>query len=377
MYDRFRLAALERRLQCSLFEEIDFFESCAFRYCAPVPGSQIVDHRDLVACLQQQFGNHAADVTCASRNNDSHTGGRLPAGILPDVLEPRLSSPGSALRGLLDRRPLIAPGVYDAITARLAESAGAKVLYLSGAGVTNSMTAMPDIALITMDEMARQASYITAAVQVPVFADADTGYGEAWNVIRCVREFERAGLAGIHLEDQVSPKRCGHLDGKTLISPQDMAAKIRAAVDARIDPKFFLIARTDARGVEGLDAAIDRANLCIEAGADCVFPEGLQSPEEFAVFRERVPGPLLANMTEFGKTPLIPAAEFGAMGYEIVIFPMTAFRVMLKAVGETYAILLGTGTQAAILDTMRTRQDLYDLIRYADYEAWDKKLSEG
>jgi len=292
------------------------------------------------------------------------------------VLKRRLGSPGNALRELLDAHPLIAPGVYDAISARIAEAAGAKALYLSGAGVTNSMTAMPDIAVITMDEMARQAAYVTGAVQIPVFADADTGYGEAWNVMRTVSEFERAGLAGLHLEDQVSPKRCGHLDGKSLISADDMAAKVRAARRARSNPGFFIIARTDARGVENLSAAIDRAKRYVDAGADCIFPEGLESPEEFAALREAVPGPLLANMTEFGKTPLITAAEFGRLGYEIVIFPMTAFRVMMKAVGETYQTLLSAGTQAELIDKMRTRKELYDLIRYGSYERVDKELAE-
>jgi len=272
--------------------------------------------------------------------------------------------------------PLIAPGAYDAITARAAEAAGARTLYLSGAGVTNSMTAMPDIAMITMDEMARQAAYVTGAIQIPVLADADTGYGEAWNVMRTVSEFERAGLAGMHIEDQVSPKRCGHLDGKTLIPPSDMAAKIRAAVNARADSSFFVIARTDARGVDGLADSIERAKQYVDAGADCIFPEGLQSVDEFAMFRQNVGGPLLANMTEFGKTPLITAAEFGNLGYEIVIFPMTAFRVMLKAVDEAYRMLLSTGTQAGFMDRMRTRQELYDLIQYRDYEDLDKKLAE-
>jgi methylisocitrate lyase len=247
---------------------------------------------------------------------------------------------------------------------------------LSGAGVTNSMTAMPDIAMITMDEMARQAAYVTAAVQVPVFADADTGYGEAWNVMRTVAEFERAGLAGLHLEDQVSPKRCGHLDGKSLVTAEDMAAKIRAAVRARSNPGFLLIARTDARGVEGLDSAIARAKRYVDAGADCIFPEGLESTEEFATLRERVSGPLLANMTEFGKTPIIKAAEFGRLGYEIVIFPMTAFRVMMKAVEETYRTLLSAGSQAELIEEMKTRKELYELIRYADYERVDKELAE-
>jgi methylisocitrate lyase len=258
----------------------------------------------------------------------------------------------------------------------LAEKAGAKALYLSGAGVTNSMTAMPDMALITLDEMVRQASYVTAAVQVPVFADADTGYGAAWNVIRTVREFERAGLAGLHLEDQVAPKRCGHLDGKALVTTKEMVEKIRAAVNARVNRKFFVIARTDARGVDGLSSAVDRANAYVSAGADCIFPEGLQSAEEYAVFRERVSGPLLANMTEFGKTPIITAAEFGSMGYEIVIFPMSAFRVMLKALGDAYEVLIREGTQANLLENMRTRAELYELIRYGEYEALDKKLAE-
>jgi methylisocitrate lyase len=191
-----------------------------------------------------------------------------------------------------------------------------------------------------------------------------------------VREFERAGLAGIHLEDQVAPKRCGHLDGKSLITNQEMCEKIRAAVDARVDAKFFIIGRTDARGVNGLDDAIERANAYVENGADCIFPEGLQSAEEFSIFRERVPGPLLANMTEFGKTPIIPAAEFGSMGYEIVIFPMTVFRIMMKAVGEAYETLLSQGTQQTILEKMRTRAELYELLRYPEYEALDKKLAE-
>jgi methylisocitrate lyase len=294
------------------------------------------------------------------------------------MLRPKMPSPGQALRDLLDRkRILIAPGCYDGITARMAEEAGAEALYMTGAGVTNSMTAMPDIALLTLEEMARQANYVASAVRIPVFADADTGYGESMNVVRCVHEFERAGLAGLHLEDQVSPKRCGHLDGKQVIGAKDMAAKIRAAVNARSDAKFFVIARTDARGVNGLADAVERAKEYVDAGADCVFPEGLQSKDEFAQFREAVPGPLLANMTEFGKTPLITAAEFQQIGYEIVIFPMTAFRVMMKSVGEAYEMLLKEGTQARFMDKMRTRQELYDLIRYSEYEALDRKLADG
>lgn len=250
-------------------------------------------------------------------------------------------------------------------------------MYMTGAGVTNSMAAMPDIALLTLDEMARQAKYVCSAVQIPVIADADTGYGETMNAMRTVAEFERAGLAGMHIEDQVSPKRCGHLEGKSVIPTREMAAKIKAAARARSDSSFFIIARTDARGVNGVADAIERGKTYVDAGADCVFPEGLQSKEEFEAFREAVPGPLLANMTEYGKTPLITAQEFQELGYEIVIFPMSAFRVMLKAVGEAYETLLQEGTQASLMDNMRTRQELYELIEYPEYTRIDAELSGG
>lgn len=238
------------------------------------------------------------------------------------------------------------------------------------------MTAMPDIALITMDEMARQANYVCSAVSLPVIADADTGYGEALNVSRTIQEFERSGLAGCHIEDQVNPKRCGHLDGKQLIETSAMCAKILAAVNARNDSSFYVVARTDARGVNGLSDAIERAQAYVAAGADCIFPEGLVSQEEFKAFRNEVPGDLLANMTEFGKTELISASEFANIGYQLVIFPMTAFRVMLKSVSETYSTLLEEGTQINLLDKMKTRRELYDLIEYIAYENLDKKLSQ-
>lgn len=270
---------------------------------------------------------------------------------------------------------MVLPGVYDAITARLAENAGGRAIYISGAGVTNSLTAMPDIAVLSLDEMARQANYITSAVGIPAIADADTGYGSPLNVARTVREFERSGLAGLHLEDQVSPKRCGHLDGKHVITIEDMCGKIRAAVSARSNPSFFLVARTDARGVIGLPDAIARGKAYVGAGADCVFPEGLTSEQEFAEYRDAVPGPLLANMTEFGKTPLITAERFEALGYNLVIFPMTAFRVMLKAVGGAYDELLATGTQAGFIEKMRTREELYELIEYEKYNQLDKSFA--
>lgn len=259
------------------------------------------------------------------------------------------------------------PGVYDAFSALCAARAGATALYLTGAGVTNSALATPDIALITLTELAAQAARACQAAHIPVLSDADTGFGEEWNVVRTVIEMERAGLAGVHIEDQVSPKRCGHLEGKALIPAGQMAAKVQAAVSAKRDPSFVICARTDARGVEGLDGAMARARLYVEAGADAIFPEGLVSEEEFAAFRVGVTGPLLANMTEFGKTPLIPAGRFGELGYQMVIFPMTAFRVVHKALDEAYAELLTTGTQEGLMGRMRTRSELYEALEYARY----------
>jgi methylisocitrate lyase len=270
---------------------------------------------------------------------------------------------------------IVMPGVYNAITAKLAAKAGFDALYLSGAGVTNALTGLPDIGLLTLTEMAAQARYVALATTRPVIADADTGYGEILNTARAVEEFEHAGLAGIHLEDQVSPKRCGHLDGKQVIPANEMESKIRAAVHARNDRDFVLIARTDARTVNGLADAIDRANRYVDAGADAIFPESLQSVDEFEQFAAAVNAPLMANMTEFGKTPLITAAEFGRMGYAMVIFPMTAFRVMMKSAEKVYAELRGTGTQAAFLDRMQTRTELYDLIEYDAYTDFDSAVA--
>jgi methylisocitrate lyase len=288
------------------------------------------------------------------------------------MLRPPLQSPGARLRELISQDTLLMPGVFNAISAVSAHKAGAQALYLSGAGLTNATLGAPDVALATLTEFAQVASYVCEVAPVPVISDADTGFGEGLNTMRTVIEMERAGLAGIHLEDQVSPKRCGHLDGKTLIAADHMVSKVRAAVDSKRDASFMIIARTDARGVEGLESAIDRANRYIEAGADAIFPEGLQSEEEFAAFRKGVKAPLMSNMTEFGKTPIISTRRFKELGYEMVIYPMTAFRVMLKAIDECYAELLKAGTQQGILDRMRTRAELYELIEYAAYEAKDK-----
>lgn len=303
-------------------------------------------------------------------------------------------TPGRALRQKMEKGLVVLPGVYSAISAKAAAAAGAEALYLSGAGVTNSLLAEPDIALVTLSEMTQQAKYVVEAVRdkrqttnderqrdseelgVPVIADADTGYGDVHNVARTVREMERAGLAGIHLEDQQSPKRCGHLDGKSLVSPEEMAAKIEAAVQSKTDKDFLIIARTDARGPEGLDRAIERAKRYAAHGADAIFPEGLESEQDFETFRKEIKIPLLANMTEFGKTPILPAARFEELGYNLVIFPMTAFRVMLKAIGDAYAELIQKGTQKDLIGKMKTREELYELIDYAGYSKRDAKWAK-
>jgi methylisocitrate lyase len=286
-------------------------------------------------------------------------------------------TPGKRFRQLLGSGIVTLPGVFNAITAKLAAAAGFDALYMTGAGVANSLTAMPDIGLVTLSEVVQQARYIsTAANPIPVIADADTGFGDVLSVVRTVQELEHAGLAGIHLEDQVAPKRCGHLDGKQVISTVDMAKKIDAAVHTRTDPDFFIIARTDSRSIEGIENAIKRAKRYLDAGADAIFPESLQSVNEFARFAKEIDAPLLANMTEFGKTPLITAKQFEDMGYAMVIFPMTAFRVMAKAAQELYTELKRSGTQADFIDRMQTRAELYDLIDYESYKTLDHDISE-
>ena len=290
------------------------------------------------------------------------------------MLRAPLSLPGAELRRLMAAGTVVAPGVYDGLSAVSACAAGAQALYLSGGALTNSLLGVPDIALATLTEFADAARRVTAVAPVPVISDADTGFGGATNVFRTVIEMERAGLAGIHLEDQMHPKRCGHLDGKSLVETGEMEAKVRAAVEARRDPSFVLIARTDARGVLGLDETIARARAYVAAGADMIFPEGLASEEEFAAFRKAVPNiPLLANMTEFGKTPLIPASRFAELGYALVIFPVTMMRAALRTLDEGYAELLATGTQAGIMDRLRTRKELYERIGYAEHDAREER----
>lgn len=281
-----------------------------------------------------------------------------------------------AFRDALAREEiLVAPGAYDAITALLVEANGFDAVYVSGAGATNAHLGLPDLALITLTEMAEIVGRITAAVDIPAFSDVDTGYGNALNVVRTVRELERAGAAGLHLEDQVFGKRCGHLEGKQLVGVDEMLGKLAAAQEARRDPEFVLIARTDAAALGGVDEALRRAHAYAEGGADVIFVEALTDPAEFERFaRDAPPIPLLANMTEFGKTPILPAAEFQRLGYAAVIFPMTAFRLMLRAVDDGLAELRRTGTQRDLLDRMRTREELYRLVGYDAYEELERRF---
>ncbi|MBM3279304.1 MAG: methylisocitrate lyase [Candidatus Handelsmanbacteria bacterium] len=279
------------------------------------------------------------------------------------------------LRRLLAQGTVVLPGAFNAPVAMLAQQLGFPAVYISGAGLINGLAGYPDIGLLGMDEMARQAGYIANAVEVPAICDADTGYGEALQVMRTVQFYEQAGLSGLHLEDQQAPKRCGHLEGKSLISPAEMERKMAAAAQARRNPDFLLIARTDSRAVEGLEASIERGLRYLEAGADALFPEALQTPEEFGRYAEAVKAPLLANMTEFGKSPYLNVAEFAALGYRMVIFPMTAFRAMMKAVEQTFRQLRDTGTQAHFLDQLQTRQELYELLQYSKYTQLDTALA--
>ncbi len=256
------------------------------------------------------------------------------------------------------------PGVPNASIALQVERAGFDALYISGAGLANCTAGLPDVGLLTLNEIATLAGFIARAVKIPAIVDADTGFGGAENVGRTIYELERAGLAGCHLEDQEFPKRCGHLAGKRLVDTEEMSEKIRAAVAAKRDPDFLVIARTDSRALEDFDGAVQRAKAYVAAGADAIFPEALQTVEEFRDFAQEVKVPLLANMTEFGKSPLLSTEELGELGYRMVIFPQSAFRVSMRATEEFFRALKKTGTQNGWLDKMQTRKELYETLEY-------------
>ncbi len=270
----------------------------------------------------------------------------------------------SRLRDLIGHDVIAMPGVPNASMARQVERAGFDAVYISGAGLANCTAGLPDVGLLTLNEVATLAGFVAKAVQIPAVVDADTGFGGAENIGRTIYELERAGLAGCHLEDQEFPKRCGHLAGKRLVEVAEMSAKIRAAVAAKRDRDFLLIARTDSRALENFDGAVKRAQAYVAAGADAIFPEALQSKEEFRDFAREVNVPLLANMTEFGKSPSLSAQELGELGYRMVIFPQSAFRISMKRTGEFFRSLKATGTPNDWLGRMQTRKELYDLLGY-------------
>jgi methylisocitrate lyase len=281
-------------------------------------------------------------------------------------------SPGRRLRAAWAAEPLQVPGAFCPLVARLAERLGFQAVYLSGAALSAS-AGVPDVGLLTLTEFVEAARGMAAATTLPALCDADTGFGEALNVERTVHQFEAAGVAGIHLEDQQLPKRCGHLSGKQLISAEEMAAKVRAAAAARRDPDFVVVARTDARGVSGFDDAVQRARLYAAAGADAIFPEALENAAEFAAFaKELAPVPLLANMTEFGKSELLDFSTLAGMGYRMVIYPVTTLRVALRAAQMVLADIRNKGHQRDRIAQMMTRQELYDLLDYSGYEARDR-----
>ncbi len=271
---------------------------------------------------------------------------------------------------------LVAPGAYDAVSAKLIEQAGGDVVYMSGSSVSTTTHGYPDVGVTTLTEMTTRARQMATAVDIPVFCDADTGYGNPINVRRTVEEYEVAGAAGIHLEDQVFPKRCGHFEGKDVIPSSEMEQKLRAAVDARTDEDFVIIARTDARTVEGFDAAVERSNAYIEAGADVIFFEAPESRDEVAAAAEQIDAPMLANMTEGGKTPMIGADELEALGFDIVIFPATGFKAMVKTLQDVFSKIVETGTQVEIMDELVTWEGRNEVTGLDEIMALEERYAE-
>ncbi|MEM8598721.1 MAG: methylisocitrate lyase [Bacteroidota bacterium] len=280
----------------------------------------------------------------------------------------------ASLKSRMDAGDLVRfPGAFSPIVAQVIERIGYDGVYISGGALANDL-GLPDIGLTTLTEVAMRGRQISRVTNLPTIIDADTGFGEATNAGRTVVEFEAAGLSGCHFEDQVNPKRCGHLGGKQLVEPDVMIQKLRAAVRMRTDPNFLLIARTDARGVLGFDAAVERARAYVDAGADMIFPEALKDENEFRAFRAAVDAPLLANMTEFGKSPIFTLDELRDLGYNLVIYPVTSLRFALKAIEDGLTRIYEDGTQRHLLDDMLTRKRLYDIVDYEAYNAFDQSI---
>ncbi len=285
-----------------------------------------------------------------------------------------MNSPGSRFRQLVaDHPPLQVVGTINAYTARMAKQIGHRAIYLSGGGVAANSLGMPDLGISTLDDILIDIRRITDVCDLPLLVDVDTGFGGAFNIARTVRALTKAGAAAMHIEDQVAQKRCGHRPGKAIVSAEEMVDRVKAAVDARTDAGFVIMARTDALAVEGFEAAIDRARACVEAGADMIFPEAMATLDQYRQFREAVGVPILANITEFGHTPLFTTPELGEVGVDIVLYCCSAYRAMNRAAEKTYQGLLADGHQRNVLELMQTREELYGYLGYHDFE---RKLDE-
>lgn len=281
-------------------------------------------------------------------------------------------SPGARFRrAIAQHRPLPVVGTINAYTAMMAEQIGHHAIYLSGAGVANASYGLPDLGMTSLNDVTEDVRRITAASALPLLVDIDTGWGGAFNIARTIREMIRAGAAAVHLEDQVAQKRCGHRPNKEIVSPEEMVDRVKAAVDARTDADFFIMARTDAFAQEGLERAIERAQACVAAGADGIFAEAITEEAHYRAFATAIDVPLLANITEFGKTPLYNRAELGAWGVDLVLYPLSAFRAMNRAAEMVYRNILERGDQKDVVELMQTRMELYD---YLDYHAYEEKL---
>lgn len=284
-------------------------------------------------------------------------------------------SPGLRFRQALEiHAPLQIVGAINAYCAMLAEDAGHRAIYLSGGGVANSSYGLPDLGITSLNDVILDVERITNASELPLLVDIDTGWGGAFNIARSIKAMEKAGAAAVHLEDQVSQKRCGHRPNKAIVSKQEMVDRIKAAVDAKTDENFVVMARTDALAVEGMDSAVERAIACVEAGADAIFPEAVTELEQYKVFSEAVQVPVLANITEFGATPLYNCSELAAAGVAMVLYPLSAFRAMSKAALKVYQTIAVNGDQKAVVDTMQTRTELYEVLGYHVYEEKLDKL---
>ncbi|HEY6824093.1 MAG TPA: methylisocitrate lyase [Steroidobacteraceae bacterium] len=286
----------------------------------------------------------------------------------------RAVTSGARLRAAVEaEHPLQVVGAFNAYSALLARDAGFRALYLSGAGVANASFGLPDLGITSLNDVCEDVRRITAACELPLLVDADTGFGQAFNIARTTRELIRAGAAGMHLEDQVSAKRCGHRPGKALVPPAEMVDRIKAALDARSDPDFVVMARTDAHAVEGQAAALERAAAYVAAGADMIFAEALGTLQEYREFAGRTGVPVLANLTEFGQTPLFTLTELQAAGVRLVLYPLSAFRAAARAAATVYGAIRREGTQKSVVELMQTRAELYRVLGYHEYE---RKLDE-